>query len=226
MVFTAGTTAAEVTAARNGNDLQLTIVGTTDVLTIQGWFLSPNNQIDRFEFADGTLLPRGQELTDSLLTQIPGVGASVLGTAGADVLTSSGATETLYGLDGDDTLTGGSGDLLVGGAGNDTYNYRRGDGQVAIYDYDSHDAHPEIYGPTLDRVVFESTISASDVALSRAGNDLLLTVNGGSDRLTLRNWFVGANYQPDSCSPTHTLPGAARSTPICSVRAARPAMTT
>ena len=198
VAFTAGTTAADVVLSRSGNNLVLTIASTTDTLTIQDWFLIPDNRLDRFEFTDGTVLPSSQEITDSLLTEIPAAGSVISGTAGADNLVGTVANETLYGYAADDTLSGGGGnDLLVGGAGSDNYRFSRGDGQVAVYDYDLQDARPDLYGATTDRVLFGAGISAADLVLRRNGDDLVLQVNSGSDQLTVRHWFAGVNYQVD-----------------------------
>lgn len=78
--------------------------------------------IDRFEFADGTVLSYEQLISR---------GFDLSGTAGDDVIRGTGAVDRLQGfagddqligLDGDDVLDGGPGaDLLLGQAGNDRY---------------------------------------------------------------------------------------------------------
>ena len=51
----AGITTANLLGARSGEDLVLSVDGTTDQLTIIDWFSAPGNRIDRAQFADGTV---------------------------------------------------------------------------------------------------------------------------------------------------------------------------
>jgi Ca2+-binding RTX toxin-like protein len=95
----------------NTNDLVLRIAGTTDTLTLSGYFFDPLNQVERVVFDDGTVWSAA-ELAD----------LRYLGTAGDDFMFGTDWSERLEGLGGDDTLFGGGGsDVLVGGAGADTY---------------------------------------------------------------------------------------------------------
>lgn len=194
VVFTSGTSASDVTLGRSGNNLTLSIIGTADVLTIVDWFISSERQVDAFLFADGSTLPAPAEITDRLSAGIPAEGVSLTGTAGADTLTGTLAPETLYGLGGNDVITGGDGDLLVGGEGSDDYLFARGDGAVSIYDYAAQDAQST---SAIDRVRFGADISASDLTVHRIGNALVLALSSGSDQLTIRNWFSGASYRVD-----------------------------
>jgi Ca2+-binding RTX toxin-like protein len=96
-------------------DLILNIKGTTDQLTVRGFFIDASNQVQQVTFDDGTLWDAQTLLSET---------AAIEGTAGPDVLKSTGLlfNETLIGFDGDDVLDGGAGaDLLIGGPGDDTY---------------------------------------------------------------------------------------------------------
>lgn len=101
------------------------------------------------------------------------------GTSVSDRMNGLAGNDTLFGEAGDDVLDGGTGDdVLSGGDGNDTYRFGRGSGQDSISEQ----------GGT-DIVELGAGISASNVALSRAGWDLVLSVNGTSDRLTFNGYF-------------------------------------
>jgi Ca2+-binding RTX toxin-like protein len=84
-------------------------------------------------------------------------------------------------------MTGGTGDdYLVGNPGATSYFYHRGDGRDIVADT----------GETtvVDRLIFGAGIVQGDVAFSRSGNDLVLTIAGAdiapeSDRITVTGWF-------------------------------------
>ena len=98
-------------------------------------------------------------------------------------ITGNSANNTLSGGLGNDTLVGGAGvDWLIGGEGNDTYIFGKGSGQDAINNYDTTP------GKT-DTVQFDASVDASEVSVSRAGNDLVLSINGTSDTLTILNYM-------------------------------------
>jgi trimeric autotransporter adhesin len=56
----AGVTEDQVWLRQIGNNLELSVIGTTDRLTINGWYTSPNNQIESFRLADGQALMASQ----------------------------------------------------------------------------------------------------------------------------------------------------------------------
>ena len=102
-----------------------------------------------------------------------------------DVIKGSSAANALYGRSGNDTLSGGAGDdILDGGVGDDTYLFGRGDG---------HDVVRETSGN--DTVQFGAGITADQVAMQRSGNDLVASVVGTTDQLTVQNYYLGADQQ-------------------------------
>jgi Ca2+-binding RTX toxin-like protein len=109
-----------------------------------------------------------------------------------DILLGESGNDILRGGNGDDFLDGGEGaDSLFGGTGNDIYLFSRGFGQDIVDSYD----------PTagkLDIVQFGATIAPGDVIASRSGNDLILSVNGTSDTLTIRNYLENGGITPYS----------------------------
>ena len=111
------------------------------------------------------------------------------GDAGRDVLHGGAGNDQLYGGRDDDLLIGGAGDdYLDGGLGNDTYRFGYGSGHDVIASSDSTTGK-------LDVVEFEAGVESDTVALTRTGNDLLITLGDGTDQLRVRNYF---GYESDN----------------------------
>ncbi|WP_211091434.1 calcium-binding protein [Pseudothauera rhizosphaerae] len=115
------------------------------------------------------------------------------GGGGHDTLSGANGNDTLYGGEGDDTLYGGNGndildgaagnDRLYGNAGNDTYLFGHGDGQDTISS--DYDTSPGKYNV----LQFKAGVAPEEVAARRAGNNLVLTLAGGSDQVTVTLFF-------------------------------------
>lgn len=115
--------------------------------------------------------------------------ASGTGNALNNQLTGNGGANTLTGNAGADTLTGDTGnDTLNGGTGNDTYIFNRGDGQDTIIDNDT---------TTGNQDTVQLGINPLDLVFTRATNNLQLNLHGGTDRLTVSNWYTNASYQTE-----------------------------
>ncbi|MDO8415259.1 MAG: calcium-binding protein, partial [Agitococcus sp.] len=186
--FGAGIASTDVTVGRTGLDLVLSLANGTDKVTIKNWFNNTpgatNYQVERVEFADGTVWAN---------TELTARACSTYGTAGDDALTSTlfgTYTNYLYGMEGNDTLTGSTGsdqlfggmgqdvlnggdgndilsggldaDTLNGGVGNDVYRWTVGDGSDILRDTLGLD--------TLDL----SNLQYADARVYYDGNDLLL----------------------------------------------------
>jgi Ca2+-binding RTX toxin-like protein len=160
----------DVTFTRDGNDLLISIVGTSDTLRITSQFYTAFMfQVEHFQFADGTVY--GVDDVNRMVIanqRTPG-------------------NDTVLGFDGPDTLDGGAGnDLLNGAGGGDTYIFDRSYGSDTIADNAPWD------GAT-DRVAFGNAITPTDVSVSRSGDDLLVCVSGSGDLLTVRGQFASTN---------------------------------
>jgi Ca2+-binding RTX toxin-like protein len=169
-----GYTVGDITSLRrspaNGDDLIIEFSGAGDLLFVGSALNADSEGIELVSFEDGTTWT----ITD--------LRALVL--AGA----SSASIETIYGFDGDDTLTSLSGDdKLIGGDGSDTYQYSQGDGNDIIEDNGDGD---------FDRVVI-SGYASSEVSVSRyylADDGIVLNFAGSStDSLTILNTLFGDN---------------------------------
>ena len=115
---------------------------------------------------------------------------SLSGGAGADLLQGGEGSDDLYGGEGNDTLDGGAGnDRLSGGVGNDVYQFGRGGGLDTISNYDT--------GLTkTDAIQLGEGIAIGDVQIIRRGGDLVLSVIGTADQLTISGYFSN-----DAASP-------------------------
>jgi Ca2+-binding RTX toxin-like protein len=169
LVFGADVLPSDVSFARDGDDLLVTMAGTGDSLRIEGQFNFVSwfswNDIERFEFADGTTWTDVQ------------VAARILGgTAGNDHLVGTFRSDTLDGQ--------GGNDLLEGGDGSDVYVFGRGYGQDEI-----REAVSDVNLATDDELRFGPDIALSDLTFARDGNDLTISINGTSDSIRLTGEF-------------------------------------
>ena len=113
-----------------------------------------------------------------------GLGNDALsGDLGNDFLSGGDGADTLDGGVGNDRLDGGAGDdILRGGAGDDVYSFGYGSGRDTIYQGDGGS----------DRLVLGAGIGATDITWLRSNDDLMGTLSGGADQITLVNWFKSA----------------------------------
>ncbi|MDP3514758.1 MAG: calcium-binding protein, partial [Sulfuritalea sp.] len=155
------------------NDLVLKINGSSDQLTIQSYFYSDAYKIERVLFDDGT------EWTAPTLTAAPLIptGTLMYVTSGNDVIELRNAANTYV------SGPAGSGTNL----GNDTYVFGAGAGQDVVSDNDTTVGN-------LDTIKIVGKLP-SDVTLNRSisggtlGNDLVITLNGTTDKLTVQSYF-------------------------------------
>ena len=68
VVFGAGVTAEDLWFTRSGTNLVVGVVGTSDRVTLQGWYSSTSNRLDHFELNDGATLAatQVQQLVDAM----------------------------------------------------------------------------------------------------------------------------------------------------------------
>jgi Ca2+-binding RTX toxin-like protein len=115
------------------------------------------------------------------------------GGSGADYFDAGAGNDTLLGGDGSDQLSGGIGnDQLSGGAGDDKYVYFGGDGHDVIDTSDGGN----------DGVFFGSGISEDRLHFTRAGDDLLILIDDGSEgSVRVLNHFQGGESAIDWVQP-------------------------
>jgi Ca2+-binding RTX toxin-like protein len=211
--FGAGITFNQVASGlmKSGDDLVLQVDGGPDQVTLTNFFLGGDAVIETIEFEEG-----GQLTSDQIYgafglsepTPPSGSSQTVEGTSGDDSsLDGSASADLIQGFNGDDALSGGAGndrleggnghdtlsgglgaDTLIGGRGNDTYRFSSGDGQDVI----------DNVGGGNDTLRFED-ITFNQVAsgLMKSGNSLVLQVSGGSDSVTIQDFFSGGDQSLD-----------------------------
>jgi Ca2+-binding RTX toxin-like protein len=236
--FGQGIAAGDIAATRSGDSLVLSLVDSTDRITVSSYFSvdgASAYRLDEIRFADGTiwnidavktLVQQGTDGNDTLYGYAEadslsgGAGNDMLyGYGGNDVLDGEAGDDSLQGGEGNDTLLGGAGndnlqggngddllqggegndylyggagnDVLEGGAGNDylsgdagsdTYRFERGWGQDTVSNYD-------VSAGRVDVIEFGQGIAAGDIAATRSGDSLVLSLAGSTDRITVSGYF-------------------------------------
>jgi Ca2+-binding RTX toxin-like protein len=184
LVLGAGLTAANLVigrAAGTGN-LILSFTGQTGSIYLDNEDSADGGGIEQIVFGDGTVWSRGDLMAAYVAQQLAAGATTVTGfDLAADILTGGVANETLQGQAGNDTLQGGLGaDLLYGGLGSDTYVHNIGDGNDKIYEGGNYYDRSSI-----DRLVLGAGIGPANVALSRSGNNVTLTITPPSGTASL-----------------------------------------
>ncbi|RWM95807.1 MAG: hypothetical protein EOR84_14665 [Mesorhizobium sp.] len=111
-------------------------------------------------------------------------GATVNGSTDADIMFGLSSSETLNGNAGSDALYGGAGsDTLVGGTGNDSYHFAAGGGADTIVESGAYNDN--------DELDFGAGIDANELWFSQQGNNLVVSVLGTTDKVTINDWFAG-----------------------------------
>jgi Ca2+-binding RTX toxin-like protein len=171
VVFGAGIEQNDLKVALSGNNLVITIsddddTTTDNTITINGWSVA-SNQIERFQFADGSSVVAG-EIYGLSADNSPN---TLTWTSSSFIVDGKGSADTLTGGAFDDHLTGGAGDdILKGGNGSDTYYYNLGDGHDTITDTGGYRYDLK------DRVVFGAGIEQNDLRVTLSGNNLVISI--------------------------------------------------
>lgn len=176
-----GVAPSDVVVTRNNRDLVLSLNGGVDRLTVSLYFLAAPLQIERVQFADGTVWDQAflQDLTQPAITGTGG-SDSLMGTIGDDRLAGLAGDDQLAGLAGNDLLDGGTGaDQLAGGSGDDTYIVDDAGDVITELANDGIDTIQSSVTRTLDANV-EHLILTGAGAVNGTGNDLDNVLTGNS----------------------------------------------
>jgi len=151
-------------------------------------------------------------------------GEQLVGSTGKDLIEGLGGADTLFGMGGNDTLRGGEGndylsggngggtgsgdDVLEGGAGNDTLRGEDGSNTLTggagddQYVYGGGNDVIDNTGGGTDWLIFQNGITTSQLAFTRDGDDLVITVNGNaSQRVIVTDHFLGGDLAIDYLQP-------------------------
>jgi Ca2+-binding RTX toxin-like protein len=157
---------SDVLLSRSGNQLVVTVPSTGDTVTVLWQFYDGGTSvygINNIKFADGTTWDRATIASE----------AWVRGTNDNDTISGSPGNDILWGGLGNDTLHGTT--------GSDRYVYASGDGNDVIDDQS---------GSTTDVDVLDLTnLNASDVTVSRVGDNLSIAINGTGQAITVAYQF-------------------------------------
>ncbi|MGY4830464.1 beta strand repeat-containing protein [Sphaerotilaceae bacterium SBD11-9] len=199
----ANLTQTDVALSRTGNDLVLSIRGTQDQATVDGFFNGnmSNDAAEPVRFDDGsvwslaTIKQMVLNPTDGDDTLIGYTSADTInGGLGNDSIDGRGGADVLIGGAGDDTLIGGEGSLLIGGLGNDSYTgggtiqFSRGDGKDFVWGAGSQ--------PTT--LLFGAGVAPVDITLGAYFNTvqyqeydaLHIGIAGTQDVIDLQNYYA------------------------------------
>ncbi|NOS76641.1 MAG: hypothetical protein HOP35_01715 [Nitrospira sp.] len=172
---------SDVVATRNNNDLVLSLNGGVDRLTVSLYFLAAPFQVERVQFADGTVWD--QVFIENLMQPaITGTGGpdSLIGTSGDDRLLGLSGDDQLTGVAGNDRLDGGTGaDQLAGGAGDDTYIVDDAGDVVTEFVNEGHDTVLSAVSTQLSAHVENLTLTGN-AAINGSGNELENVLIGNS----------------------------------------------
>jgi Ca2+-binding RTX toxin-like protein len=138
----------------------------------------------------------GSDVENLLLTGATGSGTgnsganAIAGSSGANTLTGADGNDTLDGAGGNDTLVAGIGDdVLTGDDGAHLYQMSRGDGADRITVSDSDSA--------ADQLKFSGTVNYDQLWFSQAGSDLVISIIGTNDKMTVEGWYTSGKDQLD-----------------------------
>ncbi|WP_459724434.1 calcium-binding protein, partial [Sideroxyarcus sp. TK5] len=191
----AGVQPSDVTLIRTNTSLVLTINSTGESITVVNFSVGAQYKIERIEFLDGANGTVGTVWDSTVLTKVPelppaNIPATIVGTSNS---------ETIYGTSGNDVIDGGGGnDTIYGstgmyGFGNDTYIFGVGSGQDLVIENDSTVLNMDtvrVVGKLASEITISRNISGTTV-----GNDLVISINGTTDKLTVQNYFTGSQYK-------------------------------
>ncbi len=112
---------------------------------------------------------------------------NLIGSNGMDLLIGFAGEDSLFGLDGNDELFGlEDDDILTGGAGNDRFVHRPGDGMDTVTDFNPH-ADLDTEQDSIDLTAHDAKIE--DIQLTQMGADTIVSVHG-IQAMTLSNILV------------------------------------
>jgi Ca2+-binding RTX toxin-like protein len=156
----------------NSENLLISIKGTNDSINVNKWYRSAAYKIENLFFSDGTRLSSAD--IENIITPPVEKPVNITGTDTSETLTGNDLNNIIQGKKGNDVITDVS--------GNDTYIFNSGDGQDVITD-----------GSGTDSVKFGAGITKDDLDFSKSGNNMVVKINGTSDKITIQNWYSSAS---------------------------------
>jgi Ca2+-binding RTX toxin-like protein len=183
--------------------LQLTVAGSADALTLEGWMDPSSHFIEEVKFSDGTAW--NVAALAARATVSSSAGDLMDGTALADVFDGGEGDDALDGYGGNDRLSGGAGnDELIGDAGDDVLD--GGPGRDRLYGMTGNDAlaggaDDDVLNGGLGNDTLDGGAGA-DTMLGGPGNDTYI-VDDARDVLSEEN---GGGTDTVNTAVTFSLP--------------------
>jgi len=188
-----GVSPDDVSFTSHGIDFLLEIESSTDTLLLRDAKIPHLLGVDSIVFDDGTVwtapdvYPRTTRFGTEGGDNISGAFRALVGLGGDDTLNGGFNDNRIEGGEGNDTLTGFQGsDLLLGGPGGDTYRFGVNYGNDIVREDDEGSAGAD----TLNLLV-----GRAGTYIYRSGQDIVISLAGGADTLTLQSWYDGAAHQ-------------------------------
>ena len=178
--FGDGITKTNTVFSKVGNDVVISIQGTTDSITVKDWYLvdSYEHKIESIQFNNGTSYTKAEieQIIDGIL---------IIGTDNNDSLVGNDLDNTMIGNLGNDAYTGGIGnDTVIDESGDEVYNFNSGDGQDIISDLNGSDV-----------VKFGTGIVKEDLEFAQDGDNLVISLKNSTDKITVSNWYADDTNQ-------------------------------
>lgn len=171
--MTASIAPADVSWQRIGNDLILTINGTTDQVAIPSYFNVVFNRGD-YRFSPNLYFPE---------TTVINVSSLPYYVAPSQIKQVQFADGTVWGA-------GAFNATQLGSFWANTYTFGRGDGQDTIVDFDFTSEQPT------DILQVKAGVSPGDMTVRRVGDNLILGITGTNDELTVQSHFASIRVVP------------------------------
>jgi len=217
VVFGAGVTENMLNYQISGNNLVVENQTNGTNLTMLNWFVGNADQVDNFQFTDGTSYSAQQMNNGIAAYYLSSGNQAVTGLNGCNYAAYCGSGNDAFTAgNGDDTINAGSGmDTLYGnnsttsntefvtsngnaymyaGSGNDTFMWGTGVGNDTINTNSSSDK--DLRGQ--DSVVFGAGVTENMLNYQISGNNLVVENQTNGTNLTILNWFAGNADQVDS----------------------------
>ncbi|MEQ1662143.1 MAG: putative Ig domain-containing protein [Thiobacillus sp.] len=159
----------------------------TDIVTENA-----NEGIDTVE--SSVTLTLGNNVENLTLTGTSAINGT--GNTANNVLKGNSGVNSLSGAAGNDTLEGlGGADTLTGGTGNDTYVLGRGYAADTVVENDATAGNTDI-------AQFLTGVAADQIWFQKVGNNLETSIIGTSDKLVVKDWYLGNAYHVEQFKTT------------------------
>ncbi|MDR3254205.1 MAG: hypothetical protein LBT31_01385, partial [Synergistaceae bacterium] len=166
----------DVTVSHIDDDLVLAVRGTTDRVTVPGWFrtseaLNVDFRHDKTQWSATDINMKAEVREPEINYHVVSIDQRIEGTTGDDSLSGGGGNKLF--------LPGAGNDTVAFGNGGNTLYYRMGEGDDVITGNGGEGSHRGIR--------FHTDITSLDISAARTGNDMKISVGNGS--ITVRGWY-------------------------------------